>query len=155
MIRLVVEHFPDEQRARDTSGAACRVNSLPAALSRQAPYVLRLNADPALQCQRAAEEPVLRGRIRLQQKREAYHGGGLTGAQVLRPRQAARGLGAGARAARSRCERGGGGRALRARALTRRDRAALAPAPPRGRRSGRRDARPHSVGMSAAAPAGA
>ena len=84
---------PARQRTPDASVACSRRSVLPAALRWQAADILRLDADPLPQCDRAFEEPLLRGRIRLWQKREAGRGGRRTGVPVLRPRQGCRGLG--------------------------------------------------------------
>src|SRR4051812_25951751 len=94
-IRRVFERFRQLGSARQAGAslAGGGRSVLSAALRRQTADILRLDADPLPQRDRALEEPFLRRRIRLWQKREADRDGRRAGAQVLRPRQGCRGLG--------------------------------------------------------------
>jgi len=98
VIRLVFRTLPPTgQRAAGTSVACRRGRGLPAALRRRAHRRLRLDADPLPQRDRAVEEPLLCGHLRLRQKREAHRGRRGAGTEVLRAPQAPRGLGRGDR----------------------------------------------------------
>ena len=83
---------PVPRAGQRTAGAAVdarRAGPLPAAVRRQEAGHLRVDADPLPQRDLGAEEPVLRRRLRLRQRREAHRDRRRTCPQELRPPQAA------------------------------------------------------------------
>src|SRR5207302_6499668 len=79
-----------------------------AAFRREKARRLRMDADPLPQCHFSAQEPVLCGRLRLWQRREAHRDRRRTGPQELRPPQAARRVGGSAEGSPRRLYRLGG-----------------------------------------------
>ena len=90
VVRLIFARF--RRAGQRTAGAAVddgRAGPLPAAVRRQEARRLRVDADPLPQRHLRAQEPVLCGRLRLRQRREAHRDRRRARAEELRPPQTA------------------------------------------------------------------